>query len=598
MSPALELNHPILEVLKPDCTTRLFGLGSSQVKVPSFHPDYLLFHVFVAPEGAAQFTVLTPEQSGGRIPGRPYDLFARVRRQCPDFPLVFPRRHTDAEGHPWDFVCAGLLTVTDGKRFVEQTFGLAALGTPLRRDRLSAWLAQELGVSTADVLRAELEKHTFDDLRNRNVLPPQWWTQRFAPTLERFGLQLSGLRVRWESAEAHRAEQAERERQEQARLQAQVEAEKRQRLEQARRDQELADLRAQLEAEEADRKRDLQIRGMASQDQLAQLALEYQRRRLQAEQKFREEQLAGELRLQDLERTMQLRALEHEQSMLALRDKAEVQRRDQAEGVAVPVQAELRRLQEQQQQAQEAYQAEVHSLRELKEELKKLFSGYNPAVVAGLFQGDASTAYTAASSLTTHGVNHRHLPALGIVTPLNFLARLPASTVQIRKNNLKRRGYSTRDIVVGPAKEVEIETLRISEKVDFELVSPRAGFITVLNPGTTGRFWQHTPNVYRPMPRVEARRTYQVPGPELLPEENLRAAGLDYYERGPEGWEYLVVIVSDEPLRENGILSRSRDNAPAIELAPTELQSMLDRLERLGWDRCAVGVAKFRVVRG
>jgi hypothetical protein len=99
------------------------------------------------------------------------------------------------------------------------------------------------------------------------------------------------------------------------------------------------------------------------------------------------------------------------------------------------------------------------------------------------------------------------------------------------------------------------------------------------------------------MPRVEAGVALHVPGPDLLPEDKLAAAGLAFYEGGPPGWEYIAVIVSDEPLVEPAILNRSRDKGPAIELSPAELDGILDRLDRMGRDRWASGVARFRVER-
>jgi len=676
MSTTLDLNPPILEAIKPECTAKLLGLGRGQIKVPDFDPDHLLFHVIVAPDGTRQFKAITPQEAGGRIPGNPYDLLARVRRQCPGFPLSFPRQHTDAQGHAWDLVCAGTLTAADARRFAERGLGLASVGAPLRRDRLAAWLAQDLGMAVQDCLRAELNRRSFEDLREKNVLPAEWWSRQFAPGLERFGLQLTDLEVRWKSADSSRAEQAERDRQAQAKVRKQVEDENHQRLEQARREEELARSRAEIDTEEIDRRRDLKMKGMASQEQLDRLEEEFKQRRLQAEQKHREAQLAGEMRLQDLQRGMEKRALEHEQEMIGLRGKAEQQRRQQAEAQqrleqeagrkadvevkklaaelaqaeegakqAAPATAEqrglaelrierlrlkkdqaehevkaaserakiaelerqkaelavrqaqedLQHVQEQRRQAERMHEAQAQGLADVKEELKKLFSGFTSEVLTGLFQKNQTTAYNAASSITAHGLSAQQLQAMGIDTQLSFIERLQDSTVQVRKNNLKRKRYSTRDIVIGPAKEVEFDTLFVHEKVDFDLTSPRSGYVTIINLGTSGKFWLHVPNAYRPLPRIEGRRAYQVPGPELLPEDKLEAAGLAFYESGPAGWEYIVVIVSDEPLMDTAVLGRFRDQAPVIELSSAELQGALDRLERMGRDHWAAGVAKFRV---
>lgn len=676
MSTSLDLNHPMVEAIKPECTARLFGLGRAQIKVPDLDHDHWLFHVPIAADGTRQIKPITPQAAGGRIPGNPYDLLARVRRHCAGFPLPFPRRHTDAKGQAWDFVCTGTLTVSDAQRFAERGLGLASVGAPLRRDRLAAWLAQDLDVGVADCLRSELGKHSFEDLRDKHILPAEWWSKQLGPALERFGLQLTGLAVRWESADARRAEQGERDRQAQARVQKQVEDVNRQCLEQAQREAEHARRLAEIEAYGIDQKRDLKTKGVLGQDQVERVEEECRKRRLQAEQKFREEQVAGEKRLLELQWAIERQAKEHEFGMIALREKAEREREAGAEAqrrveqeaerkaeleakklaaelvqaqeaakqaaAATAEQRELAELRmarlrleqdraehevkaaaeraklaelerrraelavqqaqqdsqdarEQGRQAEHLYQAQAQALGDLKAELKKLFSRYTSEVLSALFQPDRSAAYNAASSITADGFSAQHLRAMGINTRLEFIERLQDSTVQVRKNNLKRKRYSTRDLVTGPAREVEFDTLFFQEKVDFEFTSPRSGYVTVINPGTSGKFWLHVPNVKRPLPRIEAGRAYQVPSPELLPEDKLEAAGLAYFERGPAGWEYIVVIVSDEPLMEATVVARSRDQAPVIELSPAELQGALDRLERMGRDHWASGVAKFRV---
>jgi hypothetical protein len=595
MSMTLDLNPAILEAVKPECATRLFGLRGGQIKVPDFDPDHLMFHVVIAPDGTRQLRAVTPQEAGGRIPGNPYDLLARVRRQCADFPLRFPRQHTDSQGHAWDLVCTGTLTVADAKRFAERGLGLVSAGAPLRRDRLAAWLAQEFGVAVQDCLRAELGKRSFEDLREKNVLPAEWWSRQFAPGLERFGLQLADLGVRWESADSTWAEQAERSRQTQAQLSKQVEAEDRQRLEQARREAELTQCLAEIDAAEIDRKSDLKIKHMASQAQLEQVEEEFKRRRLEAEQKYREAQLAGEMRLQDLQREAEKRALEHEVKAASERAKIAELERQNAEPAVRQAREDLQRAQEQCRQAERSYQAQAQFLGDLKGELKRLFSGFTPKVLTDLLGQNQTASYNAASSIASHGLSAQHLQAMGIDTHLNFIERLQDSTVQVRKNNLKRKLYPARDIVTGPARDMEFDTLLFREKVDFEFASPRPGYVTIINPGTSGKFWLHAPNAYRPMARIEGGRTYEVPGPELLPEDKLKAAGLDYYENGPAGWEYIAVIVSDEPLIEAAVAGRSSDKAPVIELSPTELQAALDRLERMGRDHWAAGVAKFRV---
>jgi hypothetical protein len=286
---------------------------------------------------------------------------------------------------------------------------------------------------------------------------------------------------------------------------------------------------------------------------------------------------------------------EHEVKAASERAKIAELERQRAELAVRQTQEDLQHVQEQRRQAERMHQAQAQCLADVKEELKKLFSGFTSEVLTGLFQKNQTAAYNAASSITSHGLSAQQLQAMGINSRLDFIERLQDSTVQVRKNNLKRKRYSSRDIRTGPATEVEFDTLFVHEKVDFEFTSPRSGHATIINLGTSGRFWLHLPNAHRPMPLIEGRRPYQVPGPELLPEDKLEAAGLAFYESGPAGWEYIVVIVSDDPLMETAVVGRSCDKAPVIELSPAELQGALDRLERMGRDHWAAGVAKFRV---
>lgn len=770
MNQALELNPPVLEILKPDCDHELFGWGRSKIKIPECDADHALFHVKVTPDGPREFQPLSAAQSGQRIRGNPYDLIVRVALSVSDFTLAFPAVQEDSQHHAYDFQGVGVLSVTEPQRFAEQFMPLAALGAPLRRDRLAVWLGQELTAHVRRTLDDTLRDRPFEELREEAVLPSGWWEERLRAPLERFHVRLGGLRVGWDSASARRAEQLQKERDAQERQRQQAQAEEEQRVKQARRDQQLAAELAQIEADqrveqarvqakldadlaqiEADKSRtlrDVEVARGAGAEQLQRLEEDYAQRRLQAEQKYREAQLEGEARLQAIRHDMERRASEHEVAMARIwvdfederKEKAEKRRRDNeaalqaaaqcaeaaeakfalltervkqatdatvhqrelaqldqelkkaqvakanAEAEAARLAAEAAKHRELESQAREAearaalarereevleqkrrifeqqrellllrLQQEQEKVRQEKAKadaevrvaaeraeaarlereraeldrrradqelqraeasrkhldqvqasekdhltrlegvLERIMKLFTSGILQKLLSGRPGQAYDAAGWVTHLGVSAQDLKDLGIMTQQSFIERFQANTVEIRKTNLAQRDITTRDITTGPEQELAVDTLPIKERVDFEFTSPRSGYVTIINPGTSGAFLLHAPNAYRAAPRVEAHRTYQVPGPEVLPREELARNGLAFYEGGPTGWEYLVVIVSDELVVNEAIVARSTPKAPIVELSTDEVQGIVDRLDQLGRDRWVAGVRQFRV---
>ena len=105
------------------------------------------------------------------------------------------------------------------------------------------------------------------------------------------------------------------------------------------------------------------------------------------------------------------------------------------------------------------------------------------------------------------------------------------------------------------------------------------------------------PNAYVDLEasRVEAGRTYRVPGAELMPWERLRQDGLDYLEAGPPGWEHLVAIVSDTPFIDAGCLARARVEPPFAILSPAEISDFCDALSERSPKSWSAGVLSFLV---
>ncbi|MBL9128010.1 MAG: DUF4384 domain-containing protein [Verrucomicrobiales bacterium] len=236
--------------------------------------------------------------------------------------------------------------------------------------------------------------------------------------------------------------------------------------------------------------------------------------------------------------------------------------------------------------------------------LKSLIPTLGLAALAQLQSGNPSAAYTVGALLGQLGIRAADLAKLGITTPQQFIENFRDAGVVVRKSNLERRTLRTRDLGIrvqtAPTGSVPpvltTETLRIGSPAGFEIHSRRPGYLTVINPGTTGKFWLLVPNTYRAGVRIEADRTYSLPGDDALPPRNLDAAGLEFAEGGPVGPEYIVAIVSDQPLIDPAILARADPPSPFVRLHAEDLAAIRKRLDDLGTDGWASGVAEFRVV--
>lgn len=675
MNQPLDLNCSVIERIRPECSRKLFGFGQSTILVPGTDPDHVLFHL-VIDKDCKRLVELKPEQGNKRIPGNPYDLVIRAALCVREFNLTFPAIGRDSKTHNCDLLCRGMLHVVVPQRFVEQFLPMATLGAPLRKDRLQAWVSQQLRVVVARCLAANLRDWSLAEVQDEGVFPPGWWEEQFRETLEPLGLRLTGVSLKWESAEALRKQQADEH--QRALEQQRQHAEEADRLlvSQAQREVALASALESLEAERSRKHAALVAAGLATAAQLKKLEEEYQHQRVITETKHREEQLEAERALQKTRQQIERDALEHELSMLRLREEFETDRKRRAEEIqtqaeekarsartrADAAETELERMREilnrekqetesrrevarlqieikkeeaekaraeavEAQQRADAAKAdrlradvelnrareELRQVRAIEDRFKQVHASesarldrvcaqmdglvrvFTQSALLKLFSERSEDAYDPAGWASRAGMSADDLRELGILTPQQFIERFRQGTIEIRKSNLRKRNIVAKDIFAGPIREMIVETLPIRERVDFEFLSPRSGYVTIINPGTSGAFFLHAPNGYRTSPYIEAGKLYHVPGPEILPEEELRRNGLAYYEGGPPGWEYLVVIVSDEPLVQEKLLVRSAPRRPIIELSQDEMQEIVDCLDGLEREKWAAGMAQFRV---
>jgi len=142
-----------------------------------------------------------------------------------------------------------------------------------------------------------------------------------------------------------------------------------------------------------------------------------------------------------------------------------------------------------------------------------------------------------------------------------------------------------------------VDALPINSSLQFEFTAPRDGHVTVLNLGTSGAMYLHVPNVHCPVGQavVVKGETYPIPGPHLLPWDRLNAAGLEYIEAGPPGWEHVVVLLCDKPLLDKGTVLRSSPGSPLVRLTPEEFEGVCERLSSTGPSEWLAGALSFLV---
>jgi hypothetical protein len=185
--------------------------------------------------------------------------------------------------------------------------------------------------------------------------------------------------------------------------------------------------------------------------------------------------------------------------------------------------------------------------------------------------------------------------------------------VSLRKVELRTRGLGdvlaagvrTRSVSLSPPERRAFEavtrdlgnqklaTLPLGASLQFEFTTSRPGYVTFVNIGTSGNVFLQVPNQFVPPrgARVEAGRAYRVPGPELLPLEEIGG----YHENGPAGWEHLAVIVSDQPLGLGAVAERPLTSGLFPALKPAELASLSHELTALPPSAWSAGVLSFLV---
>ena len=94
------------------------------------------------------------------------------------------------------------------------------------------------------------------------------------------------------------------------------------------------------------------------------------------------------------------------------------------------------------------------------------------------------------------------------------------------------------------------DCVRVGDPVDLSIQSPIRGYLTLINIGTSGRYWLLSPHRYSGHAvRLDPGWTYEIPGKDLLPRERLWDDGFESVGADAHlGEEGFVAFVTPKPL--------------------------------------------------
>ncbi len=538
---------PLAEMWAPRFRRPVLGLGHGVPEWPAALPDAQLLLGWPLANGAWRFDALPGQASTPELPAGA--RFFRVTTAAVPVRLAFAGLVRE-DGFSWDLLLPINVAIFDGPKFLSGVaLGLMSERTPLSCAMLESWLASRLEVVVRD---SPARQYTVEQLQRENVLPAPWWERQLNEALRPYGLQVRIVEnPQWVSADHQRAVDAQQRAQDMAAV-----AETRRRETEAQKAAALQD--AQYEAQQLRIAADI---SMAQQERAAVAT--------RLEMEHRKAVLQSQMELVQCRRQAELAALEHEKNVARLKQDIGAERKIDAR----------------QEDIRQNGAAAVAEMGTNLEALQGLFQ-HDQRLLAEVIAGGARAQAAFDALIFRHDQPPALLEALGynidrqkLVWNCRERARQDGDVVKLIKPEAP-----TRDIGLN-----EYKGVAIGDSLAFRATSRRAGYLTLLNVGTSGRTWLHVPS---PLCAVKASKiradvTYVIPGEPLFPWPH------DYTEEGPGGrFEFMVAIVSDEPLVEQGMLERATATAPLAAVDAGEFWTILERQGARTW---TAGVLAFMV---
>jgi len=604
-----------LELFEIEPRRGLFGLGRGEVAVPRAARGRALLRLVDA--GRRDVSDAAP-LAGSAVPVDGPAHFVQVNMAPFEWSPFLPGFLRDAGGRAWDLRLAGRVWVEDPLRLALSGVPLPRKGQPVTFEALADWWLPLAASRLGDLLSSHPPEHWADPA----AAPFPLWRDLVGGLggPEGLGLELASppslhcaAKERAEEALASSNLARERERASLAAGQSRLNLER----EMADLRQQAADLEAGQQQIAKSRAHDQSLGQIAMDGELAEALaastlgkLELDRqialKQRELDQGARGEELiklAHQAELDNAARQREIAALQHEGEKARLLRELDGERaRDEA--ARDRDREALRREQEALEADKKAFEAErarpaapaanapqLQALQALLEQIR--------AAAAPSQSQAAGWAATAAAI----GLSPLALAELVPLGPAVFAETLLSwSAARPHRAALRLREPLTRDFAATDSPgspgawlpsgvPIPVKALKIGELLSFEITSTLGGHLTLINGGTSGRYWLMTPMEGRPPTLIQPGQAHHLPGPGFPPE-------LVIQEQGPEGIEYMIAIVSPKPVATPGVLAQSISHAPRThfrELPPAAMARLIQELQANPED-WACGVARFLVV--
>lgn len=474
------------------------------------------------------------------------------------FKLTFAEVITGEEDCRWDVIFSGEIIIEDEEKYLK-AYGLSYLvsQTALSAEIIQSWVNKQVEHKVRDYI----DDYTLKELKEEDVLPLEWWEEKLKEWLEDCGLKVRLDDIKWESSEFENLQE------EKARTEA---LEKLKENQKKQYEAEIDQLKNEVEYEKKKEeiKKDKQLSEMEKETRLEVLEKKHKKKRIKARKEAEKARYEAEKE-----------KLKHEKELAELRNELEKAEENK----------------EKMEESEDKFQQTLNQLNEMNDTLEKIAD--NPEkLLAKLGSGDSQEVYKASEKLKSpeFDLTPEEIENLGFEDPRQFFIDRIEDKIASDGDlvNLKKKELNTRDVMTQQVKVLEINT-----SLQFEINSQKSGFVTFINIGTSGAISLHIPNAYvsPKEAKIEENSNVSIPGSHLLPENELRKAGLRYVEAGPEGWEHLVIIVSDTPIISSKKLNSTFKGRPFIQIKQSELIDTYQNLTRLGKDNWTAGHLYFKV---
>jgi len=182
-------------------------LGKRKIRVPQAGGVSGVFCLERFVDGACRLDPVTTDvveyepTTGGQF------LFVIVSSAPHDIKLEFSSVAKDSAGYPFDLIFQCSVSVLKIEQFInEVVVTQASPERPMSVHRTEAWMENAIRTRLREQVAEQLERYSFEELRDQEVLQSSWWERKVENWLAGTGVGIKIASARWESPDADRAE--------------------------------------------------------------------------------------------------------------------------------------------------------------------------------------------------------------------------------------------------------------------------------------------------------------------------------------------------------------------------------------------------------